>query len=208
MEREPYVQELSTCLQREGFTILAEEDDLLPVEWNGSPLCRINESGSVRYRREDVDAHEAEEALYKATDISSTVLEYMTMMESAPPLKASGLEDGFRLLTDFNGTVLAGKQTQYGVNFVTWDWKFDRSGLNHGHFYMENYQGAKQDFALRSGLIPKERLFTKEQLVALYRAVNGFLHEESPATYRQKAQCQRLLFQIQEQVPDLEQKLK
>ena len=38
MEREPYFQELSTCLQREGCTILPEEDDLLPVEWGGSPL--------------------------------------------------------------------------------------------------------------------------------------------------------------------------
>ena len=38
MERELYFQELSTCLQREGFTILPEEDDLLPVERGGSPL--------------------------------------------------------------------------------------------------------------------------------------------------------------------------
>ncbi len=38
MEREPYFRELSICLQREGYTILPEEDDLLPAEWNGFPL--------------------------------------------------------------------------------------------------------------------------------------------------------------------------
>lgn len=166
MEREAYFQELSTCLQRESFTILPEENDLLSAEWGGSPLCRTNESGSVRYRREEVNSSAA---LSKAADIACTVLEYTTVMGPAPPLKAGGLGDGFRLLADFNGTVLAGNQTQYGVNFVTWDWNNNRTGLNQGHYHMEDYQGAKQDFALRSGLIPKERLFTKEQLVALYR---------------------------------------
>lgn len=45
MEREPYFRELSTCLQREGFTVPLEEDGLLPVEWNGSPLCGISRNG-------------------------------------------------------------------------------------------------------------------------------------------------------------------
>ena len=33
---------------------------------------------------------------------------------------------------------------------------------------MENYAGAKQDFAIRSGLIQKERLFTPEQMTEIY----------------------------------------
>ena len=136
MDREAYFQELSLCLQREGFTPLPIADGMLPVEWDGSPLCRISGSGSLRYRKEDVDGSRRETALSKATDITSTVLEYMTLMDSAPQLKASGSEENFRLLAEFNGTVLAGVQTRYGVNFVTWDWSFDRTGLHHGHYFM------------------------------------------------------------------------
>lgn len=207
MEREAYFRELSIRLQREGFTPQPEEEGLLPVEWNGSPLCWISESGCVRYRPEEVNAGRMDPALTKATNITCTVREYMTMMEAAPPLKAVGLEDGFRLLADFNGTVLAGKQTQYGVNFVTWDWSYDRTGVNHGHYYMENYRGAKEDFIVRSGLLLRERLFTQEQLVELYRAVRGFLHEEYPSSCHQEDQCLKLLAQIQVQVPDLDRKL-
>lgn len=202
MNHEAYVRELSTCLQREGFALLPEEESLLPVEWNGAPLCWISESGSIRYRPEDTSEMNA--ALSKATEITRMVREYMTGMGLAPPLKAVGLESGFRLLAEFNGTVLAGKQTSYGVNFVTWDWNYKRTGLNHGHYYMENYQGAKEDFVFRSGLVPKERLFTQEQLMGLYRAVNGFLHAERPSSCRQEDQCLELLAQIRSQVPDLD----
>lgn len=72
---------------------------------------------------------------------------------------------------------------------------------------MENYRGAKEDFTVRSGLLPKERLFTQEQLVELYRAVHGFIHEESPSSCHQEDQCLKLLAKIQVQVPDLERKL-
>ena len=92
------------------------------------------------------------------------VQEYMTLMEQAPPLKAQGLSGDFRVLADFNGTVLAGHPTQYGVHFITWDWNFDRTGLNYGRYFQENYLGAKQDFATRSGLISKQQIFNEAQL--------------------------------------------
>ena len=75
-------------------------------------------------------------------------------------MKADGLEDGYKVLVDFNGTVLAGVQSKYGVHFVTWDWAYGHTGVCHGHYFMENYAGAKQDFVIRSGLIQKEQLFS------------------------------------------------
>lgn len=75
-----------------------------------------------------------------------------------------------KVLADFNGTVLAGVQSKHGVHFVTWDWAYGHTGVCHGHYFMENYAGAKQDFAIRSGLIQKERLFTPEQMTEIYRS--------------------------------------
>ena len=48
MDREQFYRELCTVLGREGFTTQPEQDDLLPVEWDGIPLCRITEGGGVR----------------------------------------------------------------------------------------------------------------------------------------------------------------
>ena len=54
MNREQFFQELRTALHREGFVPQPEQDELLPVEWDGLPLCRITADGSVRYWQEDV----------------------------------------------------------------------------------------------------------------------------------------------------------
>ena len=133
MNREQFFQELRTALHREGFTPQLEQDESLPVEWNGLPLCRITEGGGVRYWQEDVATPERERACERATNLARMVQEYMTLMEQAPPLNAQGLLGDFRVLADFNGTVLAGHPTKFGVHFVTWDWNFDRTGLNYGH---------------------------------------------------------------------------
>ena len=155
-----YLEEVRTPLHRVGFGTLPVEGDSVDLSFGTAlPLCRITGKGSVFYRREDADTPQAEDALYRVEDIAAKTLEYMTAMESAPQLKASGLDGDYRILADFGGTVLAGSPSKYGVQFVTWDWDYDRTGVSHGHYFMENYDAAKQDFATRSGLIQKEQLF-------------------------------------------------
>ena len=43
-------------------------------------------------------------------------MKYMKLLETAPPLKAESLADGYRVLAEFNSTVLAGKKTLLGAN--------------------------------------------------------------------------------------------
>ena len=52
--------------------------------------------------------------------ISKRALEYMTAMEAAPQLKASGLDGDHRILADFGGTVLAGKGARDRVSAKMW----------------------------------------------------------------------------------------
>ena len=108
-------------------------------------------------------------AFQLATEIAHTTAEYMRLMETSPPLQAKGLDGDYRLLADFNGTVLAGHPTSQGVQFVTWEWDYSHTGMWQGHYYGNNYAGAKQDFALRSGLIPRSLLFEQSELDELYR---------------------------------------
>ena len=137
-----YLEELKISLVHAGFEPERIEDQHLPVCWEKGRLCRITGKGSVFYRRADVDTPQAEDAMYRVEDIAAKTLEYMTAMEAAPQLKASGLDGDYRILADFGGTVLAGTPSKYGVQFVTWDWDYDRTGVSHGHYFMENYDKA------------------------------------------------------------------
>ena len=123
-----YLEEICVRLHRAGFETQPLEDSQMPVYWNGVPLCRITGKGSVFYRREDVGTPQTEEALRQAEDIATQTMEYMTAMEAAPQLKASGLDGDYRILADFGGTVLAGAPSKYGVQFVTWDWDYHTLG--------------------------------------------------------------------------------
>ena len=204
-----YLEEVRIPLHRAGFETLPLEGAQLPVLWNGAPLCRITGKGSVFYRREDVNTPLAEDALLRVEDIATQTMEYMTAMETAPQLKASGLEGDYRILADFNGTVLAGMHSKHGVQFVTWDWDYDRTGLSHGHYFMENYDGAKQDFAIRSGLIHKEQLFSPEQMTEIYRccadSVDGDFFD---LTAEQEKVIRSVQQQIEDCVPDLAERIR
>ena len=204
-----YLEEVRIPLHRAGFETLPLEGAQLPVLWNGAPLCRITGKGSVFYRREDVNTPLAEDALLRVEDIATQTMEYMTAMETAPQLKASGLEGDYRILADFNGTVLAGTHSKHGVQFVTWDWDYDRTGVSHGHYFMEDYDGAKQDFAIRSGLIHKEQLFSPEQMTEIYRccadSVDGDFFD---LTAEQEKVIRSVQQQIEDCVPDVAERIR
>ncbi len=204
-----YLEEVRIPLHRAGFETLPLEGAQLPVLWNGAPLCRITGKGSVFYRREDADTPQAEDALYRVEDIAAKTLEYMTAMEATPQLKASGLEGDYRILADFNGTVLAGTHSKHGVQFVTWDWDYNRTGVSHGHYFMEDYDGAKRDFAIRSGLIHKEQLFSPEQMTEIYRccadSVDGDFFD---LTAEQEKVIRSVQQQIEDCVPDLAERIR
>jgi len=85
------------------------------------PLCQISDHGTIRCRPKDISGQEQEAALNRVTDLAGEVANYMNLMENSLPLKANGLDENYRLLADYNGTVLADHATKYGIQFVTWD---------------------------------------------------------------------------------------
>ena len=197
-----YLEEVRTPLHRAGFGTLPVEGDQLPVHWNGAPLCRITGKGSVFYRREDADTPQAEDALYRVEDIAAKTLEYMTAMESAPQLKASGLDGDYRILADFGDAVLAGHPSERGVQFVTWEWDWDRKGVHHGHYFQNGYEEAKHYFVRRSGLLPKEALFEPEQLDEIHRALAFVCEQDEGLSIGREKEIKAIMEQLKCLLPE------
>ena len=172
-----YLEETAIRLRQNGFTVEPIEDHHLPVCWGKGRLCRISGKGSVLYRQECVDSVRAQDALQSVIDTAKTTSEYMTILETATLLKAGGLTGDYRVLADFGSAVLAGHPTERGVQFVTWEWDFDREGVHQGHYFQDDYDAAKRDFTVRGGLVQKGALFEPEQLAEIYRAL-AFVREQ------------------------------
>ena len=121
----------------------------------------------------------------------------MRIFERAPALKAVGLEDTYKVLADFGDAVLAGRSCKTGAKFVTWEWDFDRQGVHAGHYFMENYEAAKQDFAVRAGLVESQRLFSDEQLAVIRNACAFALEDDATLSYAEEKQLQSVQEQIE-----------
>ena len=197
-----YLEEVRIPLHRAGFGTLPLEGDQLPVHWNGTPLCRITGKGSVFYRREDADTPQAEDALFRVEYIAAKTLEYMTAMEAAPRLKASGLDGDYRILADFGDAVLAGHPSERGVQFVTWEWDWDRKGVHHGHYFQNGYEEAKHDFVRRSGLLPREALFEPEQLAEMHRALAFVCEQDEGLSIGREKEIKTIMEQIKCLLPE------
>ena len=122
------LEETAIRLRQDGFTVEPIEDHHLPVCWEKGRLCRISGRGSVLYWQENVDGIGAQDALQTVINTAAMTAEYMTAMERAPKLQATGLEGDYRILADFGDAVLAGHPSERGVQFVTWEWDWDRKG--------------------------------------------------------------------------------
>ena len=204
-----YLIELSRRLSTDGFQSTIREDRRLDVFLHDQPVLYVSPASDVFLLPAGSKNEEASELYHQVAVVADKVYGYVEAVQNAPLLHASGLHEDFRLLADFGGAVLAGQEREngQGYQFVTWIWDYDRTGVSHGHYYEDDFQSAKQDFAVRSGLLSKAQLFSPDELTELYRATDHFLEEGPELDYKQQKAIQEARTKIEYTVPDLQTKL-
>ena len=134
----------------------------LEVSSDGIPLCRIKYNGQFL---SNADQNLSDEYRSKIADIQeeiSTVREYVGLYEHAPQMKAADVSD-YRQLAAFGDTVLAATYSEKnGFMFCTWKQNADGDSVFWGD-YSPNYEYVKEAFAVRSGLVSKDRLFSENE---------------------------------------------
>ena len=118
-QKERFLQEVEQKLLRRELDARLLEDGLIHVKWNEKPLCSVDRDGIVRFRPADITGPEVDKQLRTVIQTAGQVKEYMRIFERAPALKATGLEDSYKVLADFGDAVLAGRCCKTGAN-VKW----------------------------------------------------------------------------------------
>ena len=207
--REKYFSELSRRLREKGIETSLANTQKLDVLLRGQPVLYVSPGNDIFLLPAGSKNEEAYDLYHQVAVVADEVYEYVEAMQGAPILHASGLNEEFHLLADFGGAVLAGREREngQGYQFVTWTWDYGRRGVSHGHYYEGDFQSAKQDFAVRSGLISKAQLFSPEQLTELYRATDFLLEEGPELEEKQLKAIQKARTKIEYVVPDLQDRL-
>jgi len=204
-QKEGFLREVEQQLLRKELDAKLLEDGLIHIRWKEKPLCSVDRDGIVRFRPADITGPEVDRQLRTVIQAAGQVKEYMRIFERAPALKAVGLEDTYKVLADFGDAVLAGQLGKKGARFVTWEWDFDRQGVHAGHYFMENYEAAKKDFAVRAGLVERQRLFSDEQLAVIRNACEFALEADATLSYAEEKQLHSVQEQIERLLPQQEQ---
>ena len=204
-----FFPELTRRLQREGIAVLPVEKTCLPVVVGGREAMWVQSWGGIILNAEAANDPAVNRVYDTVAGISAQVYEYTEAMASAPPLVADGLHEGFRLLADFNGVVLAGQELEadWGYKFITWQRTPDRTAVTQGNYYDggDKYEAAKLDFACRTGLVQESRQFSNEQLAEVYRCVHETLDSEYPITDQRRKVLEQVAEQIEGSVESLDE---
>lgn len=162
-------------------------NEWLEVSSDGIPLCRIKYNGQFL---SNADQNLSDEYRSKIADIQdeiSTVREYVGLYEHAPQMKAADVSD-YRQLAAFGDTVLAATYSEKnGFMFCTWKQNADGDSVFWGD-YSPNYEYVKEAFAVRSGLVSKDRLFSENESAYLCRCVDFTKGNCETLTYEQERQ--------------------
>ena len=187
-QKQKFMDELGHQLQRRKLDTQQMNDGLLHVKWNEQKLCTVDSSGAVRF-------HQLQSVMHMAKQVK----EYRQILELAPSICVHGPDDRRKVFADFGDVVLVGSAGRKIVDFATWEWDYGRSAVYAGHFFSDNYEAAKQDFAVRAGFVNGQRLFSDQQLGVIRNACEFALEGDATLSFEEE----KLLRSVQEQIEDL-----
>ena len=141
----------------------------------------------------------------KVKEIVRLASEYCKAYAEAKPLSANSLGEKYRCLAEYNETVFAAKyNAEHGFEFVVWVRTFNRNSVFQGH-YFSDYAAAKEDFALRSGLINSDRVFSEADMKKLLHCVEFALNNDEDMSYSLYQEIKALKERIGNIVPEPQQ---
>lgn len=196
MDKNKYIEQVYRKIKEQGIANAEKGDGYIDISVEGAVVFKVDHRGDMFYSSDNRISGIIDELHEKIRPIVCDVEEYLKAMENSTELKAIDFNMPYRKLAEFNGVIFAGTEHSDGsFEFATWDCR--KNSLYHGHYYID-YRSAKQDFAIRSGLIAKQLVFNTDELVEIYRC----LEDTKGNGYELSNEQEELIEKIQEKIKD------
>ena len=181
------------------------EDYVIKFRFGESNYFEVRAPGGLCFTP-NTKKDEMFEILHNEVDSAvSTVKEYFNLMEESSELTARDFNMPYKKLAEFNGVVLGGTEHSNGdFEFATWS--YADNSLYHGHYYTD-YNKAKEDFAIRSGLVKKQLQFNEEELIEIYRSASDTLSTDYELSDEQISRIEGIKEKIKDSIIEFDKKL-
>ena len=206
MYTEKFLQQVHRKLNEQGITNSKLRDTCIDIYEGENEIFKIDRKGGMFYSSDNRFRNVVDKLHKIIQPIVCEVDEYLRAMENGTELKARDFDMPYIKISEYNEVVLAGTEHSNGsFEFATWNYK--NNSLYHGH-YTTDYKGAREDFAIRSGLVNKNLLFNKNELVEIYRCIEDTLSNEYEMTDKQREILEDVQTRISNSVENFDELLK
>lgn len=89
------------------------------------------------------------------------------------------------------------------LQFATWEYSYDRKGVMFSHYFGEDFKAAKEDFAVRAGLVDDRKLFTIDEYALIHTACCFSVMGNENLTRVQEETFYKIISQIELAVPSV-----
>jgi hypothetical protein len=199
-DKEIFFDLLQAELQRQGYDCTLENGEV-KVTKNGFNITDILGGGEYRVYKNTLNDYEH----HQIQAIYESMSEAYRLYEQGEPLAAQPL---YRKLCELGNYVLAatGKHFVYGhMEFVTWKQNADKTGVDMGH-YFSGYEAAKEDFALRCGLIDRNKLFSETEMKLIRQGLVHLGASYPDLTFEQNTLLGTVIEKIEMIVPEIQER--
>lgn len=190
--KDNYFKELSRVLKTHGIQSQTKGDERLEILANNQILCLVGKDGNICFNAQQHTTNETASIKEKLHPICYEVCEYTSLMKTASLVKSDSGNADFRLLADFGGAILAGKELENGYQFATWEKDGSGTGYTYGHYFGESYAAAKEDFAIRSGLVHRDKLFNESEMTVMHKSMKAVIAEGTFLAFDEEALAEEL----------------
>jgi len=165
---------------------------------------RIHENGDIHFGSEF--DHLVRDEIQPAV---RRVGEQFAAWERAPVAPFKDL-DNYRILNEYNNIVLAARDDSalgygHGLHFTTWEYAYNREGFLFGH-YTTDYESAKEDFAVRCGLVNRYKMFSETELKLMRQGLVYLGANYPDLTTEQMTNVGKLIEKVEIIVPSIQER--
>jgi hypothetical protein len=190
-------------LARLGFreAVYSGEHDAVIVNPSDKHMMMIKDDGVSYYAEHDLLV------IHQIKPLADKVREMVSAWERGQPAPFEDLSH-YRILNEYNGVVLAARDDSkfgygHGLHLTTWEYSHDRAGFQHGH-YTTDYEAAKEDFAVRCGLVDKNKMFDETEMKLIRQGLVHLGANFPDLTAEQNTLLGKVVERIEMIVPEIE----
>lgn len=159
-------------------------------------ICSVMPGAVIRYKERSED----QAAVQNFIDEHYQNYIYCANLSGMP---FESVKDYKRLFEAGDAVLAARVMPNDTIEYVTWVYGYDRKGVMWGHYFGENFTDAKQDFAIRAGLVDKQKLFSDKQISALHGACLFRLMNDIELPYEDEQALHKIVEQFEYHCPQL-----